>query len=244
MPRRVPASAVAGTMPPMQASDDMGALGRLIAAYPSLADPPAAPGAPPARQIALLQLPAGAARFREHDACGGSPMVLRGRGRIARRMQDGRELVLYDLAPGESCVPSTSCLLGDARHNAQAACETEVELAVMPRALFDRLAEHPPFRSAVFSVFGERLVRLVELAEAVGIQRVEQRLAGGAARLRARAADLARETGTAARNREPDAGVLRKPGLGTAATRRDPEHPAAGVARGRGGPCGLCDRHH
>ena len=39
------------------------------------------------------------------------------------------------------------------------------------------MAEHPPFRTAVFNLFGERFVRLVELAEAVGFQRVEQRLA-------------------------------------------------------------------
>jgi CRP/FNR family transcriptional regulator len=75
-------------------------------------------------------------------------------------------------------VLSTSCLLGNARYSAQGACETDVEMALLPRALFDRLiVEHPPFRAAVFSLFGERLVRLVELAEAVGFQRVEQRLA-------------------------------------------------------------------
>jgi CRP/FNR family transcriptional regulator len=73
-------------------------------------------------------------------------------------------------------VLSTTCLLGDARYNAHGACESDVELALLPRELFDRLiAEHRPFRTAVFSQFGERLVRLVELAEAVGFQRVEQR---------------------------------------------------------------------
>lgn len=103
----------------MQAIDDMSALGRLIAAYPARAELPAA---------------LGAVRFREHDACGGFPVALRGRGRIARRRQDGRELVLFDLGPAESCVPSTSCLLGDARYKAHAASETEAKLAVMPRA--------------------------------------------------------------------------------------------------------------
>ena len=106
------------------------------------------------------------------------PMVLSGRVRIARRLADGRELVLYDVGPGESCVLSTGCLLGNASYSAHGDCETDVELALLPRELFDRLvAEHPPFRIAVFNLFGERLVRLVELAEAVGFQRVEQRLA-------------------------------------------------------------------
>lgn len=151
---------------------------RLLAAYPSLADLPTALRDQVMRELTVLRLPAGSTLFREHDACGGFPMVLAGRVRISRLLADGRELVLYDVGPGESCVLSTSCLLGNARYNAQGACETEVDLALLPRDLFDRLiAGHPPFRTAVFSLFGERLVRLVELAEAVGFRRVEQRLA-------------------------------------------------------------------
>ena len=150
----------------------------LLAAYPSLADLPAALRGELAHRVTLLRLPAGSTLFRERDACAGFPMVLSGRVRISRVLADGRELVLYDVGPGESCVLSTSCLLGNARYNAHGACDTDVELALLPRELFDRLvAEHPPFRTAVFNLFGERLVRLVELAEAVGFQRVEQRLA-------------------------------------------------------------------
>jgi CRP/FNR family transcriptional regulator len=151
---------------------------RLLAAYPSLASLPPALHELLARSLTVLRLPAGSTVFREADACGGFPMVLQGRVRVSRMLADGRELVLYDVGAGESCVLSTSCLLGDARYNAHGTCETAVELALLPRPLFDRLvAEHPPFRAAVFSLFGERLVRLVELAEAIGFQRVEQRLA-------------------------------------------------------------------
>jgi len=151
---------------------------RLLAVYPSLADLPPGLRLELLRSLAVVRLPAGSSLFHESDACGGFPMVLSGRVRIGRTLADGRELVLYDVGPGETCVLSTSCLLGSARYNAHGACETDVELALLPRPLFDRLlAEHPPFRNAVFSQFGERLVRLVELAEAVGFQRVEQRLA-------------------------------------------------------------------
>ncbi len=151
---------------------------RLLAAYPSLADLPPLLRHEMLGQLTVLRLPAGSVLFREQDACTGFPMVLGGRVRISRVLADGRELVLYDVGPGESCVLSTTCLLGNARYNAHGVCETDIELALLPRAVFDRLvAEHPPFRTAVFNLFGERLVRLVELAEAVGFQRVEQRLA-------------------------------------------------------------------
>jgi CRP/FNR family transcriptional regulator, anaerobic regulatory protein len=53
-----------------------------------------------------------------------------------------------------------------------------VELALLPRGVFDRLlAEHAPFRAEVFVLFSERLARLMELVEAVGFQRLDQRLA-------------------------------------------------------------------
>lgn len=178
--RRAAGPAKQGTLTPVETPDPAAPTGqaRLLAAYPSLADLPAPLREQLARSLTVLRLPAGSTLFRESDACAGFPMVLAGRVRISRLLADGRELVLYDVGPGESCVLSTSCLLGSARYNAHGCCETDVELALLPRELFDRLlAEHPPFRTAVFNLFGERLVRLVELAEAVGFQRVEQRLA-------------------------------------------------------------------
>jgi CRP/FNR family transcriptional regulator len=151
---------------------------RLVAAYPSLADLPAGLGDELARGLVFLRLPAAGLLFREHDSCHGFPMVVSGRARISRMLADGRELELYEVGPGESCVLSTTCLLGNARYNAHGTCETDVELALLPQPLFERLlGEHPPFRAAVFGQFGERLLQLVELAESVGFRRVEERLA-------------------------------------------------------------------
>ncbi|MFO0274818.1 MAG: Crp/Fnr family transcriptional regulator, partial [Betaproteobacteria bacterium] len=38
-------------------------------------------------------------------------------------------------------------------------------------------AQHAPFRAEVFGLFADRLMRLMELVEAVGFQRLDQRLA-------------------------------------------------------------------
>jgi CRP/FNR family transcriptional regulator len=151
---------------------------RVVAAYPSLAGLPPALRDEVERNLNVMRMPAGTPMFREQDSCAAFPIVLSGRVRIARTMENGRELVLYDVEPGESCVLSTSCLLGNSRYNAHAQCATDVELATLPRAVFDRLVtEHRPFREEVFHLFGERLVRLVELVESIGFQRLDQRLA-------------------------------------------------------------------
>ena len=151
---------------------------RVLAIYPTLAGLSVSLRDEVERNLSLMQVDAGTPMFHEQDACSAFPIILAGRVRIARTMENGRELVLYEVEPGESCVLSTSCLLGNARYNAHAKCMTRVELATLPRTVFDRLvAEHRPFREEVFHLFGERLVRLVELVESIGFQRLDQRLA-------------------------------------------------------------------
>ncbi len=154
------------------------ALSRIRLAMPSLADLPPALAQDVSSNLTVLKLPAGSPVFRETEACPGFPIVLSGRVRVTRSLDNGRELNLYDVEAGESCVMSTGCLLGSTPYAAHGLCLTDVELALLPRGVFDRLlAEHAPFRAEVFVLFSERLARLMELVEAVGFQRLDQRLA-------------------------------------------------------------------
>jgi hypothetical protein len=89
--------------------------------------------------------------------------------------------------PGESCLLSGSCLLGHTNYVASGIAETEVELLILPPALFQALiAEDESFRRHVFEVFGERLAALMQVVEAIAYQKLDQRLA---ALLVARTAD-------------------------------------------------------
>jgi CRP/FNR family transcriptional regulator len=175
-------------------------ISRIARVLPSFATLPAELREAVAQNITLMNFPAGASIFRERDGCTGLPIVLRGRVRVARRLPNGHEVGLYDVEAGETCVLSTSCLLGGTSYGAHGDCLTDVEIAVLPTALFDRLvAEHRPFREDVFHIFGERLMRLMELVEAVGFQRLDQRLAaallGRGQRIETSHEQLARELG-------------------------------------------------
>ncbi len=157
---------------------DPTALSRVIAAMPVLADLPPSLSAELAAGLVVSRIAAGTPVFRETDTCPGFPIVLAGRVRVMRSLDNGRQFNLYDVEPGESCVMSTGCMLGNMPYRAHGTCVTDVELALIPKALFDRLlAEHPPFRHEVFALFTERLTHLMELVEAVGFQRLDQRLA-------------------------------------------------------------------
>jgi CRP/FNR family transcriptional regulator len=153
-------------------------LDRVIRVMPALRDLPSTLAEEVGHNLELVRVPSGAILFRENDGCHGFPIVLSGRVRVARQLDSGREFLLYDVEPGESCVMSTTCMLGNSPYGAHGHALSDVELALLPRSVFDRLvAEHKPFRDEVFAMFGERLARLMELVESVGFQRLDQRLA-------------------------------------------------------------------
>ncbi len=124
------------------------------------------------------QAPAGAILFEAASPCTGFPMLLEGNVRVVKAAPNGREVQLYRITPGESCLLSSSCLLGGSPYSATGVAETPVTLLALPPALFHRLlAEHKLFRDYVFGLFSERLADLMSLVEAVAFQKLDQRLA-------------------------------------------------------------------
>jgi CRP/FNR family transcriptional regulator, anaerobic regulatory protein len=129
-------------------------------------------------RLQSMTVPAGAVLFDERQACQGFPFVLVGAIRVVKPAANGRELPLYRVLPGESCIISSSCLLGHADYNARGTAESETTLALLPRSLFEELLAEPAFREFVFHLFSERIADLMQLIEAVAFHKLDQRLAG------------------------------------------------------------------
>jgi CRP/FNR family transcriptional regulator, anaerobic regulatory protein len=106
-------------------------------------------------------------------------MVSRGAVSVFLTGRNGREISLYDVRPGQTCVQTTLCLLGESHYSAEARAATEVEIIVVPRGVFARwLDERPKFRSFVFRAFGARLAEVTAILEQVAFVKIEARLAG------------------------------------------------------------------
>ncbi len=181
-------------------STSLDAIEALRRALPALATLPPALSEELARHVRRVRLSAGSPVFSEKDECMGFPIIISGKVRVSKLLESGREVALYDVADGESCVISTSCLLGSTPYGARGDCMTDVDLVILPRETFDRLvAEHRPFREEIFAVFGDRMMQLMELVEAVGFQRLDRRLAaallGRGQKLALSHQDLATELG-------------------------------------------------
>ncbi len=129
------------------------------------------------REIQTVALPAGTVLFDERQPCRGFPFILSGAVRVAKLAPNGRELPLYRVTPGESCIITSSCLLGSARYNARGTAEGETVLALLPAPLFSELLAAPVFRDFVFRLFAERMADLMQLVEEVAFRKLDQRLA-------------------------------------------------------------------
>ncbi len=126
----------------------------------------------------VMQMPAGATLFRPGDLCENYLVVLRGAARITLTSESGREILLYRVEPGQSCVLTTAALMSGSDYEAEGQTETDVEALVIPAAAFaGLLAESAVFRRFVFSSFAVRLQDLIALVGEVAFSRLDRRLA-------------------------------------------------------------------
>jgi len=150
----------------------------LAAHFPSLTALPEPLAREVERQAQKLDAPAGTLLFDVGMACQALPLLLEGRIKVSKRAENGREIRLYSVRPGELCIVTVSCLLGGEPYPATGVAETAVSALGLPRALILRLmAEHPPFREMAFNLFAERLTGLMQLVEEVAFRKLDQRLA-------------------------------------------------------------------
>ena len=150
----------------------------IITSYPAFS------GLPPERferllsELTAMRFPAGTEVFVERQPCQGFPLVVEGRLKVVKLASNGRELMLYRVQPGGSCIITSSCLLGHTDYNARGIAETDLTLRVIPAGTFwNLMAEHAPFRDFVFNLLADRISELMQLVEEVAFARLDQRLA-------------------------------------------------------------------
>ncbi|NNE50911.1 MAG: Crp/Fnr family transcriptional regulator [Sulfitobacter sp.] len=128
-----------------------------------------------------------------------------GRIRVSQTSDNGREIVLYRVDAGESCVLTTACMLAEEAYNAEGIAETDITAVVLPKPAFDRLAaEEDAFRNFVFGAYSRRLIDLLRVVDDVAFGRIDVRLAerllhlaGDRKEISATHQQLASELGTA-----------------------------------------------
>lgn len=101
-----------------------------------------------------------------------------GRIRVSQHSESGREIVLYRVDAGESCVLTTACMLAEEAYNAEGLAETDITAFVLPKPTFNQLvAEEEAFRTFVFAAYSRRLIDLLRVVDDVAFGHMDVRLA-------------------------------------------------------------------
>lgn len=131
-----------------------------------------------AQGAVVRSLPAGQYVCHEGDNCGALPLLLAGRARVHKVAESGRELTLYRIEPGESCVLTASCIMSDIPFPALAITETEVEALLVPAAAVRAwMGESAAWRNYVFELVAHRLADVIAVVEEVAFRRMDARVA-------------------------------------------------------------------
>lgn len=128
-------------------------------------------------QARRQKVPAQTHLYWEGDACSAIAFLLEGQIRVYKSGETGREITLYEIGPGETCILNASCILGNNSYPANAVTSMAGEILLVPAPQFRRmLTLHEPLRAFVFYLLSERLTAVMQLVDEVAFGRMDERL--------------------------------------------------------------------
>jgi CRP/FNR family transcriptional regulator len=105
------------------------------------------------------------------------PIVLSGSMKVIRTDEDGQEILLYYIKPGESCIMS---LLAGMHHDTskiKAIVEEDAEILLIPvEKTSEWIREFPEWTDFIFTLYQKRFEELLEVVNAVAFQKLDSRL--------------------------------------------------------------------
>lgn len=153
-------------------------------------------------------IPAGTVIMNESVKCSGISLFVSGLVRIYKLSDEGREITLYRIGRGETCVLTAACLLGSGTipYPVSAIAEHDTLMVIVPLESFHRLFQTcEPVRQFIFAAMAAKFYAILGLVENITFKRTNERLmdllisktGGGTYPLYATHESIASELGTA-----------------------------------------------
>ena len=130
------------------------------------------------RDAQYCELPANVSICDEGQHCSKLAMVVEGNARVFKLSSGGREVSLYRIYRGESCVLTASCIMNNSSFPAMAETETPIRaVLISPDKMVEWFCEEPEWRQFVFGLLSHRLSDIISVIEEVAFKRIDVRLA-------------------------------------------------------------------
>ncbi len=129
--------------------------------------------------IAFIQktIPKDTVIFNEGDECGTVAFLLSGSIRISKIGKNGREIVLYRLGSGDSCILTISSVLANISYPATAVVEEDAEAILLSVQQFKELMTiNPEFQQYIYKLLAARLLEVMTLVDEIVFHKMDERL--------------------------------------------------------------------
>lgn len=120
---------------------------------------------------------AGSTIVGENSYISSIPIVTKGRLKVIRTEDDGREILLYYITVGESCIMSFLGGLHNDKSKVKAEVEEDSEILFLPIdkvSLFIR--EYPQWLDYIFRLYHKRFEELLDIVNAIAFKKVDERM--------------------------------------------------------------------
>lgn len=120
---------------------------------------------------------AGSVILNENASIRSIPIVVKGTLKVIRTEEDGREILLYYIKAGESCIMSFLGGMHNETSKVKAEVEEDAEILFLPMdkvSLF--IKEYPQWLDYIFRLYHKRFEELLEIVNAIAFKKVDERL--------------------------------------------------------------------
>jgi CRP/FNR family transcriptional regulator len=120
---------------------------------------------------------AGSVILNENAHIRAIPIVTKGSMKVIRTEEDGREILLYYIKAGESCIMSFLGGMHNETSKVKAEVEEDAEILFLPIdkvSLF--IKEYPQWLDYIFRLYHKRFEELLEIVNAIAFKKVDERL--------------------------------------------------------------------
>ena len=104
------------------------------------------------------------------------PIVQQGVLRIVRENEEGREIFLYHLYPGESCALAINCCQLQKKSLIKAIAEEDTELLMIPNNLVEGWFRYPQWRAFINNTYGKKFSELIDVIDLIAFSNMDRQV--------------------------------------------------------------------
>jgi CRP/FNR family transcriptional regulator, anaerobic regulatory protein len=129
------------------------------------------------KEGSLKSFPPDSVIIEEHNYIKNVPIVLSGSIKVFKLDEEGHEILLYYIKPGESCVMSFLGAACNGTSKIRAVVEEQAEVLILPvYKAIDLIRDNPAWLEFIFQLYNRRFEELLTVVNAVAFQNMDDRL--------------------------------------------------------------------